>query len=354
MKTLDFGVPSDYTLRFSSSSVFECALSIAAFTREEIYDKLDHSLEHFRSMRDRMSDTLHKEVSLSGHVHTWRSLLFLAHQCPHVWNSPWEQHVQLFLNWIQENEHCLTKLAAPYLGEIYVSELDDALAGNQTAQRHLIEVHTDNPVIHLNLRYLFSVKSHDFLEHLVNLLTYWYKEIEGFRMADTMMALEQDRRHAEQLATGLTSRELIRLLTRGSELQPHPGVNTLWLVPQFAYRPFTIINHLAQCVVYYYPVGDEFLPWGTTHAQMNQAAALHKALGDVQRLRLLTLLRQSPKSLAEITHRLNATKSNIHHHLTLLRTADLVQVQDGIYSLNHEAISRVGTELRALLGAQQT
>lgn len=350
MKILDFGVPSEYNIRFSTSPVFECALGIAAFTREEIYDKLDRNLDDLRSLRDRMSKELQQEVSLAGEVHTWRSLLFLAHRCPDLLQSPWEQHINFFLNWIQENENCLIRLATPYLGELYATELEDALSGNHVSQDHLIQVHSDNPVIHLNLRYLFTVDSRTFLQHLKKLLACWYKELLFSDIPRTMLALQQDIQHNEQISDGLKSTELIRLVTKGSELQPHPGVDTLWMIPQFAYRPFTIINYLPQCLIYYYPVADEFLPGGIAQTGMMQVATLHKALGDVQRIRLLTLIRHSPKSLGELTNTLNATKSNVHHHLTLLRTAGLVQVEDGVYSINHEAISQVGTELHALLG----
>lgn len=349
MKTLDFGAPSEYNIRFSISPVFECALGIATFTREEIYDKLDRNLYDLRSMRNRMSKKLQREVNLAGEAHTWRSLLYLAHRCRDLLQSPLEQHINLFLNWIQENEGYLTKLAAPYLGELYASELEDALSGNQVAQNHLIEIHSDNPVIHLNLRYLFSVDSRTFLQHLENLLACWYKEILLPDMPHIMFALQQDKQHNEQIAGGLKSPELIRLITKGSELQPHPGVDTLLLIPQSAYRPFTIINYLPHCVVYYYPVAYVFLPGGISQTQMMQVAALHKALGDIQRIRLLTLIRHSPKSLGELTNTLNATKSNVHHHLTLLRTAGLVQVEDGVYSINHDAVLQVGTELKALL-----
>lgn len=349
MKTLDFGVPSEYNIRFSISPVFECALGIAAFTREEIYGKLDRNLDDLRSMRDRMSEELQQEVSLAGEVHTWRSLLYLAHRCPDLLQSPLEQHIHLFLSWIQKNESCLTKLAAPYLGELYASELEDAFSGNHVTQDHLIEIHSDNPVIHLNLRYLFSVDSSTFLQHLKNLLACWYKELLFPDMPHMMLTLQQDKQHNEQIAGGLKSPELIRLITKGSELQPHPGVDTLWLIPQSAYRPFTIINYLPHCVVYYYPVADVFLPGGISQTQMMQVAALHKALGDVQRIRLLTLIRHNPKALSELTNTLNATKSNVHHHLTLLRTAGLVHVEDGVYSINHDAVLQVGTELKALL-----
>jgi len=115
MTTLDFGVPIEYNIRFSTSPVFECALDVAAFTREEIHDKLDRNFDDLRSMRNRMSDELRREVSLSGEIHTWRSLLFLAHRCPYFADSPWEQHIGLFLDWIHENESCLTELAAPFL-----------------------------------------------------------------------------------------------------------------------------------------------------------------------------------------------------------------------------------------------
>lgn len=349
MSTLDFGVRNQYNICFSASPVFECALGIAVITREEIYDKLDRNLDHLRAMRDRMSEALRQEVKLSGEVHLWRNLLFLAHRCPILSESPWEHHIPLFLDWLEENENRLFELAVPYLGEVYESELQDALSGSVSTQQRLIQSHSDNPVIHLNLQYLFSVDSRSLLTHLKTLLRCWYEELLSSDMAATMAALHWDKQHQKSLAKHMQPTDLIRKITKGSELKPVPGTNTLWLIPHCAYRPFTIINYLPQCVVYYYPVSDEFLPGGTTQTQMLQVALLHKALGDVQRIRLLSFLGPGPKSLAELTESLGATKSNVHHHLTLLRTAELVHVHDGVYSLNPEAISHVGDELKGLL-----
>lgn len=196
------------------------------------------------------------------------------------------------------------------------------------------------------------MESSTLLRHLDNLLVGWYKELFS-DVPQTMLALQQDRQRHEQIADGLKTSELIRLVTKGGELHPHPGVNTLLLIPQSSYCPFTIINYLPQCVVYYYPVADEFLPGGIAQTQMMQVAGLHKALGDVQRIRLLSLIRHSPKSLGELTNTLSATKSNVHHHLTLLRTAGLVQVEDGVYSINLDAVLQVGTGLQRLLGLQK-
>lgn len=350
METLDFGVQSEFNIRFSTSPVFECALGIAAFTRDEIHDKLDRSIEDLRSMGDRMTEELRREVSLAGEVHSWRNLLFLAHRCPLLSDSPWEQHIHLFVSWIQENEQCLTELAAPFLGVASESELKDALSGNVLAQQNLLQIYSDNPVVHLNLRYLFSIESHTLTEHLINLLECWFNEFVCADASQTMRALQLDEQfRRQQMAEGMKPPQLIRTVTRGNELQPTPGVQTLWLIPQSVYRPFTILNYLPNTVVYYYPLADEFLPGGSIQTQMVHVASLHKALGDVQRIRLLNQIRLSPKSLAELTNTLNATKSNLHHHLALLRSSGLVEVEDGVYSMNQDAILRVGDELRALL-----
>lgn len=349
MNTLDFGISGQYNIRFSTSPVFECALGIAAFTRDEIHDKLSQTADELHAMRDRMSDELNHEISLAGEIHTWRSLLFLAHRCPLLMSSPWEEHMGLFLQWIGDQEANLKDLAAPYLGEQYDTELHNALSGDVNAQENLIQLHMSNPVIHLNLRYLFSVKSSALAMHLQRLIGGWYKEILSDDSSDTMLALQRDVQHNEQLAKEMPPADLIRTVTKGSELNSYPGVDTLWVVPQSAYRPFTIVNYLPRCIVYYYPVADEFLADESRQSQMNKVALLHKAVGDVQRIRLLDLIRTSPKSLAELTNALNATKSNVHHHLALLRTAGFVRVEGGIYSLEPEALVQLGDELRTLL-----
>lgn len=347
---LEFGAATSVRVDVTTSPVFEVALAIAAYTRDEIHDKLELSLDAIRWIHKQMSSCLRAEVERSGQVHSWRNLLFLAHRCPDLTNETWDKQVESVVEWIKANESGLHTLAAPFLGDAYEVLLHEALSGDTAAQQNLLADHASNPVVHLNLQYLFSVDTLTLKSHLTNLLMGWYEEILKREAKDVRDALERDAQQTRDFARKTAPSELVHRITHGNDFQPSPGMDTLWLIPQVAYRPFTILNFLPRTVVYYYPVSDELLPGGQARQKLARVVALHKALGDVQRIRLLQCIRHAPQSLAELTTALQATKSNVHHHLTLLRSAGIVQSENGVYALNADAVRSVGTELRDLLG----
>jgi hypothetical protein len=360
---IDIGAAAPYTVRFSASPVYECALDIAAFTYPEIHDKLERGLPALQRMRQRMSAALAREVQLAGQVHTWRSLLLLAHRWDALDNTPWPEHVPRLCAWMETREADLPHLAAPYLGEGDAPLLMAALCGDPAAQADLMARHQDNPLVAPHLSYLFRTSPKALRAHLTELLTRWYDEMmpqtrgsaeDGAPgRAAWMEALHREAERMRGIAARTPAASVVHLATRGLDVPPQPGIHTVWIVPQIAYRPFTIVNHLPGGTVYYYPLPEDQLPGHAADALLVRAATLYKALGDVQRLRLLRWLSAGPQSLAQLTDRLGATKSNVHHHLSLLRAAGLVRVAGGVYTLDEAALDQVGTAWRAVLGGPE-
>lgn len=352
LQTIDLGIRNTYRIRVDCSPIYECALGIAAFTWPTVHDKLETSASDILAMKARMSERLCKHVQLAGEVHTWRSLLVLAHRCDALYNPSTPRgikaQVDVFVDWIRSRQSDLIHLAAPYLGTEEAQGLRHALGGDKPCQAQLLASHTDNEVVRSNLAYLFDISPTDLLEHLEALLTHWAEEmVTDWRPA--VEGLQRDRDDKRRLAHELAPEQLIRWATKGNDLQPEPGVDTLWLIPQIAYRPFTIRNHLAGCAVFYYPVADENLPGGSDTAVVAQIAQRHKAVGDVNRVRLLALLRIGPKPLAELANAIQSSKSTTHHHLTLLRSAGFVTVSSGVYSIDAEQVAGIGDSLADFL-----
>ncbi len=56
-------------------------------------------------------------------------------------------------------------------------------------------------------------------------------------------------------------------------------------------------------------------------------AAFFKALGDVLRLRILALLRESPKCVRELVEALESPQATVSHHLKILADVGLVMAE---------------------------
>ncbi|MFB5191259.1 ArsR/SmtB family transcription factor [Alicyclobacillus fastidiosus] len=349
MNVLDLDVARrKYDIRIDSSMLYECALGIGAFTWEQVHDKLDIGQAEIRRMNEQMSAELRQEVQLAGSHHTWRSLLFLLHRCPQLQDEPQHAHLGIFTNWIHELQDDIIAKASPYLGDAQAELLHRALAGSMAEQEKLLQIHADNPVVYLHLQFLFSTSPDRLLGHIERLMTGWYQEMLR-NGEEVMQILERAAQETKKLALERSTEDVIRQITRGGELEPEPGVSVLWLIPQLAYRPFTIRNHLPGSAVFYYPVDEDHLTDTRQQKVFASIAAQHKAVGDIHRVQLLKLLSMSPKPLADLAEGIGASKPSTHHHLLLLRTAGLVSVRSGVYELNIDAVASLSDGLYRLL-----
>jgi DNA-binding transcriptional ArsR family regulator len=356
MPTLDLTGSSNqhqYQVLIECSLIYECALDIAAITWDEIHDKLERPTAEIQSIKKRLSDGLQREVEIAGRVHTWRSILFLAHRCKDLHTTPIHSHIKVFVEWLDALDDNILQLAAPYLGPHNEDLLKKALRGDNDSQRTLLASTIQNPLVHHHLAYLYNVSSNELKRHVKALLSGWVEEVLTDVEA-VVRSLTWDRDEKRQLSSQLSPPELIQRITRGSDLKPDPYTAKIWLIPQICYRPFTILNNLQDCAIYYYPVADQNLPGEQEASVLAKLSSLHKALGDPYRLKLLKYLRYNERTLAELCEHLQISKSTTHHHLTLLRTADLVSVTSGMYRMNLECIRQYHVPLLEYLAIDIT
>lgn len=76
---------------------------------------------------------------------------------------------------------------------------------------------------------------------------------------------------------------------------------------------------------------------------LERVTDIFKALGDLNRIRIMELLSQGEASVGHISHTLNLSQSNVSHQLKLLKSANLVtsnrQGQSMIYSLDDQHVA---------------
>ena len=98
-------------------------------------------------------------------------------------------------------------------------------------------------------------------------------------------------------------------------------------------------------------------PLGTDQ-ELGQLARLFHALSDETRLRIVGRLLSGEQCVCNLTDALDAGQSRLSFHMKALKDAGLVtDRRDGRwihYSLNHEALSRIGAQLDAIAEKAET
>lgn len=87
---------------------------------------------------------------------------------------------------------------------------------------------------------------------------------------------------------------------------------------------------------------------------LRELRAFHKALADVNRLRIVRRLADGEASIAELIAHVGLSQPLVSHHLKRLRTAGLVETRrvgrETVCTLRPEAFGEVAARERAILG----
>jgi DNA-binding transcriptional ArsR family regulator len=160
-------------------------------------------------------------------------------------------------------------------------------------------------------------------------------------------SLEHDAKRVESLARTLSPEEVIAAATGGYDYSREPEFSRVVLVPHAAARPWLLLCQHGDERIICYPLA------GRTRASLDERGVrLGRALGDEQRLRILRRLVAGDASLAELAESAGVAKSTAHHHLALLREAQLVTLHGNArrywYSLRREALAESNALLAEL------
>ena len=140
-------------------------------------------------------------------------------------------------------------------------------------------------------------------------------------------------------------------MTRGRLYRPDPSIRTVYLIPQFAMRPWVLLCEYDDARLFCYPISDESLE-GEPAGPPARLVRLHRALGDEKRLRMLNALAGGDATLQELADRFGMPKSSAHHHLAILRAAGLIGVTsdyDRRISLRRDVLPEASALLEAYL-----
>ncbi|MGN7470970.1 ArsR/SmtB family transcription factor [Brevibacillus sp. SAFN-007a] len=339
-----------YEVQFAFSPLFEAALGIAVATYEQIHHTLEQPPAYWRELIEALSPAVQREVAYAKAHNTWKALLHLLHQYR---QQPFAE-LRTFLGYVRQlPEEELRYQALPFLGEARQASRRKAAQGS-SADRELLQAACRGHLFFERyIAHITSVDAEELRQHLLVLMEGWYQaHIEPQEELICRM-LEREMAQKRGMQEKLDPEALVEWAT-GASYPPEPTVTRVLLIPQAVYRPWTVQADDAGCKIFYYPVADENLREQIDPYQPPQTLVQSfKALGDEQRLRMAKMLAQRELTLQELTEALQMAKSTVHHHLSMLRSARLVETSGTRYRLRSQALSQLPLLLGQFLGRDQ-
>ena len=327
-----------YQVKLHYSILWECALGIAAITNTRLLDTLDKPKEYWMQIRESISAALSEELEFVEKNNTWKALLQILHQQEFSSLETFEQYVQ----GLTDTE--LKFICLPFVGGHYQTDREQAAQGETKAVKELMRVTEHNPFFPAYIEFISTCEAESLKKHLTKVMNSWYQEVGKEKQQETEAILEKDYQSKKERQQKVSSEELVQWATGGVTYIPEPNVHTVLLIPQYIYRPWNIEADIEGTKVFYYPVANESVSPSDRYMPDYFLVQKYKALGDEVRLKMVKLLSEHPRTLQDMTERLDIGKSTIHHHLKILRAAKIVEIRDSKYCLKKNVFSLLAKE----------
>lgn len=344
MKTMNFGTEREtYAVEVKYSILWEVALGIAAYTYPEIHHTLSERTTYWTDVEGGFSEELVQELTIVQNYNTWYAILQLLHLKEF---KTIEEFTEI-INSMDSNSfihQCL-----PYIGTKY----EDT--------RKEISMHNNKQVI---LEWIHATKNHKYFSgyidylvhtdinflkrHIHKVFTLWYQSVVSQKENEMIQVLENDFQQKSRMKPSFEAIKFVEYVTNGIEYQPEPSVHQVLLIPQLTYRPWNLEMNLFHTKVFFYPVSDEHIT--NKEAPPEYLINAYKSLSDETRLKILKQLSNGDHTLQELTDRLHIPKTTLHHHLSLLRSAQIVKVSKATYTLSEKNLHSLFMKTKHFLG----
>ncbi|HDR7607124.1 MULTISPECIES: ArsR/SmtB family transcription factor [Bacillus] len=332
-----------YNVQMKYSILFECALGIAAITHKRLIDTLEKTQSEWEKIRQSLSVEMREHLQFVEENNTWKALLQLLYE------GDFQDLSQFIANIDSLSEEDLKYICLPFLGEAYQAKRRLAASGEVSVIHELKELTHDHQFFSTYIEFVCHADVRELKTHLIAVMTGWYDSVVKKEAEEIVSILQRDYEAKNEMNKKMKPEEFVEWATGGVTYMPEPSVHHVLLIPQITYRPWNIEADIEDTKVFHYPVANESIHPEDPYEPSYFLVHKHKALGDEARLRIVKLLFEQERTLQEITERLQLGKSTVHHHLKLLRSAKLVDIQDGKYVLRKKAVQSLAKELDAFL-----
>jgi DNA-binding transcriptional ArsR family regulator len=320
-----------YHVTVKTSILWEVGLGIAAYTYKEIHHTLSERTTYWQGLENLFPEELVQELDIVTRYNTWYAILQLLHAEEY---ATVEEFCQKVISMSTENflHHCL-----PYIGAKYENSRSAiSIHRNKVIIQEWIEATKNHKYFSGFINYLVHTDIEQLKKHIVNVYSRWYESIVKKQEKEFISVLKTDSDQKNRMKATYDPIKFVEYVTNGIQYQPEPSIHTVLLIPQLIYRPWNLEMNLKHTKVFFYPVSDEHLSRENDILPPELFISAFKSLADETRLKILKQISREQLTLQELTDKLQIPKTTLHHHLSLLRSAQIVKLSKSKYYLSEK------------------
>jgi DNA-binding transcriptional ArsR family regulator len=268
-----------YRVVFEFSPLYELVNSLELFVSKKSIKSIELGAEWVKDVQTKLEEN-QVDIGNPKDLPCFQYLYLL------IWQSPEKENVAAFTNWLQSLQpgSLYEKLFS------YVSEsLPSDLATIRDQYVDLIQKWNDVYFSHID-------------PNIIGILRESFIEWDGKE-------------------TDLDPVSLVEKVSGGVKIEAYEGLQQVIMIPAYHMNPLITISKHKNMVHVLYPVES---PEIDPYQPSKKLVRITKALADENRLRIVKLLTEGPKTFSELLQHFSVSKSTVHHHVMLLRTAGLI------------------------------
>ncbi|MBE4907675.1 winged helix-turn-helix transcriptional regulator [Bacillus luteolus] len=273
-----------YKVEIDFEPIYEVVSSLSVYVTQKTNYDLDK--QWFKDVEIRIQPELKKLLKDKESLHLIGYLLLLARK------SPYKNSLEKFLSWFKGLS----------IGEIY--EL-------------LYMYFKEEPLKDLE----------HFRNYYATLLPLWDDVYKVDAEINNHLTIIQEVKAVKQNET--TPEKMVEECTNGIHIQPSQEITEIILIPTYHLSPQNRIYGFKNTVLIHFSVD---IPRENGHEVPLVLLRKTKALADEKRLKILQLLATEPKTFTQLVELTNLSKSNLHYHLVLLRSAGLIRITNFLFT----------------------
>jgi DNA-binding transcriptional ArsR family regulator len=288
-----------YVTQVEFAPAYELLASSSIFFKRNLSRHLLYGDQWFKEVEGRIGEDFKNDVEAFDDPASWSEyMILLTHIRGRQDESPKE-----FLQWVEGIQP----------GELF----------------ELLSPHVLNPI----QPHIGALKN-QFVEFL-----YRWNELY-FEFFDTTLVdqLKRDSQEKRLLLGKFSAQEMLEQIT-DLWIGENVPLDKIVLVPSIHVNPLKIIHKYNGMNIIYYPV-DPFVGKNEVPHRLRR---ITKALHDDNRVRILKLIAQSPRTFTDIVNEIGLSKATVHQHLFVLRSAGLLRFHyyEDIYSIQSHVLEKV-------------
>jgi hypothetical protein len=288
-----------YGLQVEFSPSYEMIASGSIFMKRNLSRHLLYGDQWIKEVESKIGEELKSDLLAFEDLATWTEyLLLLAHFRVNL-----EETQEEFLQWVEGIQ----------AGELF----------------ELLAPYSLNPI----QPHIGSTKS-QFVDLFYRWNDFYFKGFE----AELLEVLKRDSVEKGKLSEALSPQEAFERIT-DIVIEEEAPVDQILLVPSIHVNPIKIIHKYNRLNLIYYPVDPPVKEGEVPH----QLRRITKALNDDNRVKMLRLIAQGPRTFTEIVNGIGLSKATVHQHLFTLRSAGLLRFHyyQDTYSINPNLLTKI-------------